>query len=243
MLVSVLTPTYNRRAWFPLAIHCFLAQTYRGPVEWVVLDDSEPGQDVADLVRDVRGVRYERRTEGRMTIGAKRAELVRLARGQILAFWDDDDYYWPDRLAVGVRTLLGPGKPLIVGTSVWPMYDVTSDRTVMVGPFGPNHATAATWMFRREILLVPGAGEFDPTATKAEEAGFLANWTVPLMQLDPFSCILVISHAGNTCSKARFLGPDAPSAGRLRDLLRKDKAALAIIGRASSSPAVKIDSA
>ena len=69
-LVSVCTPTYNRRAFIPALIQCFESQTYpRELLEWIVVDDgSDP---VKDLFEGVEGVKYYR-SEERMNLGFKR---------------------------------------------------------------------------------------------------------------------------------------------------------------------------
>ena len=39
-LVTVLTPTYNRRRFIPFLIECFKAQNYpQNRMEWIIFDD------------------------------------------------------------------------------------------------------------------------------------------------------------------------------------------------------------
>lgn len=100
-LVSCVLLTYQRRAFLPLALACYETQTYPNR-ELIVLDD---GQDpVEDLVRDLPGIRYLR--VPRMSVGAKRNEGCAAARGEIVALWDDDDWYAPTRLERQVAPLL-----------------------------------------------------------------------------------------------------------------------------------------
>jgi O-antigen biosynthesis protein len=100
-LVSCLMPTANRRQYVPLAVAMFLAQDY-GPRELIVLDD---GRDpVADVIpRDPR-IRY-RYVCGGHSLGEKRNNSCRLARGEILVHWDDDDWSAPWRLSYQVGEL------------------------------------------------------------------------------------------------------------------------------------------
>lgn len=93
-LVSCIMPTYNRRAFVPLALTRFREQSYRNR-ELIIVDDGSDA--IGDLVRDDPNVRYIR-SEGRLTIGAKRNLACSEARGEIIAHWDDDDWYAPDRL-------------------------------------------------------------------------------------------------------------------------------------------------
>ena len=56
-LVSVCTPTYNRRQFVPFLIKCFEAQTYpKELIEWIIIDD---GTDpVKDLFEGIECVKY-----------------------------------------------------------------------------------------------------------------------------------------------------------------------------------------
>lgn len=70
------------------------------------------------------------------------------------------------------------------------------------GPYGPNHATAATFAFRSELLKQT---KYENHAALAEEKAFLKNYTVPFVQLDPLKTILVFSHDHNTFDKKKML--------------------------------------
>ena len=56
-MVSICTPTYNRRKFIPNIIACVLAQDYKaGEIEWIILDD---GTDkIYDLVKNLSFVKY-----------------------------------------------------------------------------------------------------------------------------------------------------------------------------------------
>lgn len=93
-LVSCIMPTCNRRPFIRLALSCFRSQTYPNR-ELIVVDD---GRDpIGELVRDEPGVRYVRIAQ-HLSIGAKRNLACAEARGEIVAHWDDDDWYSADRL-------------------------------------------------------------------------------------------------------------------------------------------------
>ena len=59
------------------------------------------------------------------------------------------------------------------------------------GPYGENHATAATFAFKRALL---NDTTYDVSACLGEEKTFLKNYSIPLAQLDPAKTILVFSH-------------------------------------------------
>lgn len=101
-LVTCIMPTYDRRAFIPLALENFRRQDYPRK-ELVVVDDG--GDAVGDLVEGQPDVRYIRLAM-RTSIGGKRNLACRQPRGPIIAHWDDDDWYAPDRLRYQVAPIL-----------------------------------------------------------------------------------------------------------------------------------------
>ena len=85
----------------PRAIRQFQRQTYTAR-ELIIVDD---GRDpVQDLVPDDPRIRYVR-AEPCASLGAKRNLACSLARGALLAHWDDDDWMSDARLATQVAAL------------------------------------------------------------------------------------------------------------------------------------------
>jgi glycosyltransferase involved in cell wall biosynthesis len=195
-LVSILTPTCNRRLFIPQYLRNLRRQQYPGPIEVVIADDGD--DSVEDLIRADPRVRYLRLTT-RTPLGTKRNMLAAEARGQVLVHMDDDDYYPPSRVSHAVTTLLS-GDALIAGSSQMYIYDTATDRMAVSGPFGACHATAATFAYRREYLI---DHKFNDAAKAQEEPGFTNGFSVPMIQLDPRMTILVIRHAQNTWDKSR----------------------------------------
>ena len=70
------------------------------------------------------------------------------------------------------------------------------------GPYGPNHATAGTFAFRRKLL---NDTSYENNAVLAEERHFLKDYSVPFVQFDPLKTILVFSHEQNTFDKRRLI--------------------------------------
>jgi glycosyltransferase involved in cell wall biosynthesis len=101
-LVSCIMPTYNRRALVPLALQLFCRQDYPHR-ELIVVDDGDDA--VGDLVSNAPDVRYFR-LPARTPIGAKRNFACQQAQGEIIAHWDDDDWYAPERLRYQVAPIL-----------------------------------------------------------------------------------------------------------------------------------------
>ena len=69
-LVSLITPTYNRRLFMPQAIRNFMSQVYpKNKIEWIIADDGE--DKIYDLVKDIPEVRYYS-LDTKMKLGKKR---------------------------------------------------------------------------------------------------------------------------------------------------------------------------
>jgi glycosyltransferase involved in cell wall biosynthesis len=103
-LVSCICPTYNRPPHYQHlleeAIASFLRQDYPNK-ELIVLNDC-PGQE---LICDEPGVRVVNVAERFPSIGDKLNAAVGLARGELIAPWDDDDINLPWRLSLSVERL------------------------------------------------------------------------------------------------------------------------------------------
>jgi glycosyltransferase involved in cell wall biosynthesis len=203
--VSICMPTFNRRPFIPIIIECFNNQTYpKDKMEWIIIDD---GTDkIEDLVKHIPQVKYFKYDE-KMTLGVKRNLTNSKASGDILIYMDDDDYYPPERVSHAVETLRKNPKALCAGSSEMYIYFKHIHKMYKFGPYGPNHATAATFAFRKELLKKT---KFDENSSVAEEKKFLKDYTIPFVQLDPKKSILVFSHTQNSFDKKELLnqGPN-----------------------------------
>jgi len=216
-LVSVCTPTFNRRPFIPILFECFRNQTYpKSRIEWVIIDD---GTDkIGDLVDEANIPQIKYFTvDKKMTLGAKRNMMHDKSRGSILVYMDDDDYYPPERISHAVETLMRNPQALCAGTSEIYLYfkNIKSNLKnpmYQFGPYGPNHATAATFAFRRELL---NTCRYDNHTSVAEERAFLKEYTVPFAQLDPLKTILVFSHEHNSFDKRTLLENPNPNFTKL----------------------------
>ncbi len=197
--VSICTPTFNRRPFIPMIIKCFENQTYpRDKMEWIIVDD---GSDkIEDLVAHLPYVRYFKYDE-KMTLGKKRNISNDMAKGDIIVYMDDDDYYPPERVKHAVERLR-ESKALCAGSSAMFIHFKHINKMLQFGPYGPNHATAATFAFKKELLQKT---RFDEESSVAEERKFLKEYTIPFVQLDSTKSILVFSHNHNSFDKKELL--------------------------------------
>lgn len=201
-LVSVCTPTFNRRPFIKTMFECFNHQTYpKDRIEWIIVDD---GTDkIADLIKtsNIPQIKYYEVPE-KLTLGAKRNLMHSFCKGSIIVYMDDDDYYPPERIEHSVDVLMANPKALCAGSSEIYIYFKHIQKMVQFGPYNPNHATAGTFAFRAELLKTT---RYEDKAALAEERAFLKGYTVPFVQLDPMKTILVFSHEHNTFDKRKLL--------------------------------------
>ena len=197
--VSVCTPTFNRRPFISSMIECFNHQTYpKDKIEWIIVDDgTDPIEELVSHIPQVQYFRYDKK----MPLGHKRNLMHSKTKGDIIVYMDDDDYYPPERISHAVETLMN-SSALCAGSSEIYIYFKHIQKMYQFGPYGPNHATAGTFAFKRELL---DHHKYDDSACLAEEKSFLKDYTVPFVQLNPLKTILVFSHVHNTFDKKTLL--------------------------------------
>jgi len=226
-LVSVCTPTFNRRPFIPTMFECFKNQTYpKDRIEWIIVDD---GTDrIKDLVESsgINQIKYFELPQ-KVSLGEKRNYMHSKATGSIIVYMDDDDYYPPERVSHAVDKLMDNREALCAGSSEIYIYFKHIKKMIQFGPYGPNHATAGTFAFRVELLKQT---KYQDHAAVAEEREFLKGYTIPFVQLDPMKTILCFSHEQNTFDKRKLLNNPHPdfvkeSPKKVTDFIRLEKEA------------------
>jgi hypothetical protein len=206
-LVSICTPTFNRRPFIPTMFECFRNQTYpKYRMEWIIVDD---GTDrIKDLVESsgIPQIKYYELPK-KVSLGEKRNYMHSKATGSIIVYMDDDDYYPPERVSHAVEKLMDNKQALCAGSSEIYIYFKHIQKMIQFGPYGPNHATAGTFAFRVELLKHT---KYQDHAAVAEEREFLKGYTIPFVQLDPMKTILCFSHEQNTFDKRKLLDNPHP---------------------------------
>lgn len=199
-LVSICTPTFNRRPFIPHLIQSFQKQTYpKEFMEWIIYDD---GTDpVGDLFLSVLEAKYIY-NPCRQTLGKKRNEMHKACKGSIIVYMDDDDYYPPERVSHAVEQLIANPEFLLAGASEMHIYFKSKECLYQFGPYGKYHSTAATFAFRKELLEI---STYDCDDVFSEEKKFTKNYTVPLLQLEPKKTILVVAHRHNSLNRELLL--------------------------------------
>ena len=202
-LVSICTPTFNRVHFIKPMIDMVKNQDYPlDRVEWLIADDGTDSVEHLFQSIDFVKVKYFK-IEQHKTLGFKRNFLNSKCEGDFIVYMDDDDYYPRDRISYGVSILLSASPNfLIAGNSEMHIYYHHINKIFKCGPYALNHATAATFIFRKELLKQT---QFNEESLVGEEKYFLKNYTIPMLQLNSFKTILVIAHSHNSFDKKKLL--------------------------------------
>jgi len=100
-MITVITPTADRPAAWPLAERWMARQTLQ-PDQWIVADD---GVDAAPLTMGQQHLRRPRRETGGASLAMNLLEAIRHVRGDVVLIMEDDDYYRPEHIEVCVERL------------------------------------------------------------------------------------------------------------------------------------------
>lgn len=105
LTVSVVIPTRNRSDLLRRALDSVLSQTYP-PIDIIIIDDASEDSHAYDRIEELDfRVRYVRNEHPLGPSGARNAGIY-LARGELVAFLDDDDEWLPEKLEKQVREFL-----------------------------------------------------------------------------------------------------------------------------------------
>ncbi len=99
-LVSCVMPTYGRPDYVPESLQMFLDQDYPNK-ELIILNDC-CGQTYNYESDQVRVYNYSDRFA---SLGEKRNAAIELAKGEVIAIWDDDDVSLPWRLSYSIEEM------------------------------------------------------------------------------------------------------------------------------------------
>ena len=184
--VSVIVPTHNRASMLPRAVDSVLAQTFTD-FELIIVDDASEDEtpEVVAGMTDPR-IRPFRHSHNRK-LAATRNTGIANARGEYVAFLDDDDEFLPTKLERQVEALDSAGPDVGMVYAWWNT----------VGPTGAveyaGRPTAQGCVFEQALALrlilgmgstsmfkasaVIAAGGFDESIVRSEDLDFLCRLT------------------------------------------------------------------
>mmetsp|Transcript_34764 Transcript_34764/g.66374 ORF Transcript_34764/g.66374 Transcript_34764/m.66374 type:complete len:264 (-) Transcript_34764:307-1098(-) len=227
-LISVVTPTITSRHAFHVSLYqCFRQQTYP-TTELVVVDETGDPSPVFSRLDDPR-IRYIQAAKG-MTIGEKRNLGMEIAKGEVIAHFDDDDYYSPEYLDFMWSQMRSKAADL-VKLSAWMWYDLVSEKLARFDGLSDGDHTRLygygfSYMYRKDsIRAIHGFGainfgeDYDLVRRAFEAQLVVRHFASPSGR----PCVLHILHGGNTSSC--FATQQIP-ASRLSQLFGGDRCVL-----------------
>ena len=208
-IVSVIITTYNRADLLPRAVNSVLAQTFTD-FELIIVDDCSPDdtQEVIESFADprIRSVRHDINSG----ITVSRNTGIQLARGEYVAFLDDDDEWLKSKLTRQTQ-VLDASEPSVGLVYTWFDYIHTSDgtraagsRSVIDGDIWENMlgwdlpSPPSTYLVRKDAILQVGG--FNESISMAEDRDFLfrisKRWRVAVVK--DVLMLMYIGHIGST---------------------------------------------
>lgn len=197
-LVSCILPTYNRRHYLPKALEYFNRQDYPNRELVVVDDGTEPADDLWDEDTRIHYIKLPQKH----SLGAKRNIACSASKGEIIIFWDDDDWYSSKRITYQVEPILkgqanvtGLGKGLMLCTKTRTFWTTTDRLHEKMFFQGIISGTMAFWKrFWNE-------GARFPNVSLADDVSFLkalAHRGIRLEKLENTNMFIYVRHDDNT---------------------------------------------
>ncbi|MCL4294780.1 MAG: glycosyltransferase [Anaerolineae bacterium] len=176
--VSVIIPTYNRKAYIQEAINSVLTQTYQD-LELIVVDDGSTDGTGDVLKQFQQQIRYILQTNQGVSVALNRGILM--ARGQLIAILADDDLWLPHKLERQVAYLDAHPDVALVCNSALPIdsngqclsreteerFHIPEGLVPFETIFWRCPVNACTILAKREALMQ--AGLFDVTMRYGED--------------------------------------------------------------------------
>jgi glycosyltransferase involved in cell wall biosynthesis len=145
-LVSCLLPTARRPEWARQVCRMIAEQTYKN-LELVIVNSGEPISGLPPFAREIPA-----RVKG---FPEQNAQTMLEARGDIMVYLDDDDYYAPDRVARQVEPILA-GRATVTGVKMYYYVEVPAMRWYHHPPSKPAPGSPQGW----SVPFFEGSGCF-----------------------------------------------------------------------------------
>lgn len=201
--VSIITPTYKRRALFSMALRNFENFIYpKNKLEWVIVDDSIETDEIDESVRDllprdkrIRFVHMPTSDGEPMTIAMKRNIAVSNSSNSIIVHMDDDDYYPPESILARIKILLKYSSEGIecCGSTLIGTYNLLTNQSSMSSD-GPISLSEASMAYTKKFWE---ERPFDELCIRGEHKYFTEQRLNKIIDM-PYSFILIaINHRSN----------------------------------------------
>jgi glycosyltransferase involved in cell wall biosynthesis len=165
-IVSAIMPVYNGEEFLEAALRSVFSQDY-DPFEVVVCDDGSTDR-TAEILAAFPEVKVVRQDRG--GAAAARNAAVAASGGELVAFFDADDLWPPNRLSLQVQHLADhPGVACVLGRQEWMNPPPWLTRDAVYGDLDGIPLLSA--MIRRSVF--DELGGFDPSFRVAEDTDLL----------------------------------------------------------------------
>lgn len=184
-LVSVIIPTYKRSDYLLRAIDSVLRQTY-APIEIIVVDDNEGNNEFREATKKnlqhyitSAAIQYLEH-EINKGLPAARNTGIRLAKGDYVAFLDDDDEFLPEKIGLQVACFQrnNPSVGLVYGSFIRFETDLNTERIItpkhagnLHSLLGLNHIGPPSMVMCKKEAIATVNG-FDETFRSREDIDF-----------------------------------------------------------------------
>lgn len=202
-LITCIMPTMTSRRDFQWrAIEMFEAQSWPNKA-MVILED---GPLVAGLPgwlgKLCDSIRYEWFPG---SLGAKLNRGAQLAKGSILANWDDDDWYHPDRLSLQMGQMTLSAKPVVSCNSAI-FYSPGADVAMEYTASTPWYGLGAAHFYTREWVLAHPHEDI----SLAEDTHFMqaAHRANDLSLISGMDILVAHNHEGNSSGRKDYTDPE-----------------------------------
>lgn len=193
--VSVVTITKNRKSMFDLPIRNFYEFEYpKDKLEWVIIDDGN--DNLKSVLPADKRIKYVRYTD----IGSlcqKRDIGVQQSSYEIIAFMDDDDYYFPCSIYARVALMKKYNRQCI-GCTTLGIYDIVDDNSFLNVSSTISEASMA---FKREFWKERQFGTIDHNY--GESYLFIDGREKRVINMPYFFNLIAITHKGNITKELR----------------------------------------
>jgi glycosyltransferase involved in cell wall biosynthesis len=148
--VSVIIPAYNGDRYIAQAIDSILGQTYKN-FEIIVVNDGSTDNTAQILQPYLDQVRFiDQENQG---VAVARNRGIQAARGELIAFLDQDDWFLPNKLAAQV-TVLEEQSSLSIVSSGWQIVDEHSSKLSAIQPwYGIPALNLENWIIWKPVFL------------------------------------------------------------------------------------------
>ena len=198
--ISIITLTYNRRVFMPLAKYSYLIQSYpEDKLEWIIVDDGT--EEIEDTLIGIPNVKYIKLTE-KMSIGQKRNIGIENAMYDYICMMDDDDVYPNNSILQRIIMLLKqPLKECSFCTTI-PCYDIEKYSSFMnIPPITlemSQRVSEATLCFTKKFWE---ERKFDSNTNVGEGEAFIHGREHMCREISPQEVIVSLVHSKNTSSR------------------------------------------